>query len=112
MNPKARSNLQACLTTTDTVILVHKRWSAKFGQVDKGKVCLKAAKMPQIRSEHGKTNTPDPFPGLQGKSGAGGPVMTDGSQTSLPRGTFGRRYAGFLFQSAAQAQDGYCGDFV
>ena len=48
-----------------------KRWSTKFGQVDKWKLCLKVARMPRIRSDDGKTNTPDPCPGLQGKGGAG-----------------------------------------
>jgi hypothetical protein len=40
------------------------RWSGEFGQVDKWKICLKAARMPRIRSDHGKTNTPDPCPGI------------------------------------------------
>ena len=32
------------------------RWLAKFGQRYKWKPCLKAAKMPRIRSEHGTTS--------------------------------------------------------
>jgi len=32
---------------------------------------LKAAKMPRIRSDHGKTNTPDPFPGFKAKVALG-----------------------------------------
>ena len=36
-----------------------KRWSAKFGQVDKWKICLKAARMPRIRSDHGKPSHDD-----------------------------------------------------
>jgi hypothetical protein len=32
------------------------RWLAKFGHGYKWKPCLKAAMMPRIRSEHGKTS--------------------------------------------------------
>jgi hypothetical protein len=35
------------------------RWLAKFGQSDKWKICLKAAKMPRIRSEYDETSTAD-----------------------------------------------------
>jgi hypothetical protein len=34
-------------------------WLAKFGQSDKWNFSLKAAKMPRIRSTHGKTGTAD-----------------------------------------------------
>jgi hypothetical protein len=43
------------------------RWSAKFGQVDKWEICLKAARMPRIRSDHGKTIPPDACPGFKAK---------------------------------------------
>ena len=36
------------------------RWLAKFGQVDKWSFCLRAARMPRIRSDHDETSTPDP----------------------------------------------------
>jgi hypothetical protein len=42
----------------------------KFGQVDKWKICLRAARMPRIRSDDDKTSTPDPCAGLQGQGGA------------------------------------------
>ncbi|MGD0107041.1 MAG: Dna2/Cas4 domain-containing protein, partial [Rhodopila sp.] len=35
------------------------RWPAKFGQADKWKICLRAARMPPIRSDNGKTRTTD-----------------------------------------------------
>jgi hypothetical protein len=41
-------------------------WPAKFGQPDKWKICLKAARMPRIGSDHGKTSTMDPCPGIYG----------------------------------------------
>jgi hypothetical protein len=42
-------------------------WSTKFGQVDKWNFYLKAARMPRIRSDYGKTNTPEAYPGLRQK---------------------------------------------
>ena len=49
-----------------------KRWSAKFGQADKWKICLRAARMPRIRSKNDQATPTDPRPVLQGQSGAGG----------------------------------------
>jgi transposase len=40
------------------------RWLAKFGQVDKWSLCLRAARMPQIRSDHDETSTPDTCTGF------------------------------------------------
>ena len=34
---------------------VGQRWPAKFGQVDKWKLCLRAARMPRIGSDHDET---------------------------------------------------------
>src|SRR5215212_9277172 len=45
------------------------RWLAKFGQVDKWSFCLRAARMPRIRSNHDETIPPDPRTGIQGQSG-------------------------------------------
>jgi len=42
------------------------RWPGKFGQVDKWKICLRAAKMPRNRRYHDETRTPDPYTGFQG----------------------------------------------
>jgi transposase len=39
----------------------------KFGQVAKWKTCLKAARMPRIRSDDDQTNPPDPCPGVKAK---------------------------------------------
>jgi hypothetical protein len=47
------------------------RWSAKFGQADKWNFCLRAARMPRIRSEYDQANPTDPRPVLQGQGGAG-----------------------------------------
>jgi TolB-like protein len=47
------------------------RWLAKFGQVDKWNFCLRAARMPRIRSDDDETSTPDPCTGFQGQGGAG-----------------------------------------
>ena len=47
------------------------RWLAKFGQVDKWNFCLRAARMPRIRSDHDETSTPDTCTGFQGQGGAG-----------------------------------------
>src|SRR5271157_1062900 len=49
----------------------YERWPAKFGQVDKWKFCLRAARMPRIRSDHDETSTPDTCTGFQGQGGAG-----------------------------------------
>jgi hypothetical protein len=35
------------------------RWLGKFGQTDKWKICLRAARVPRIRSDNGKTGPPD-----------------------------------------------------
>jgi 2-polyprenyl-6-methoxyphenol hydroxylase-like FAD-dependent oxidoreductase len=48
------------------------RWPAKFGQFVKWKSCLRAARVPRIRSDDDKTHTPDACRGFQGQSGAGG----------------------------------------
>src|SRR5215218_4087465 len=45
------------------------RWLVKFGQVDKWSFCLRAARMPRIRSNHDETIPPDPRTGIQGQSG-------------------------------------------
>src|ERR1043165_2909712 len=47
------------------------RWLGKFGQADKWKICLRAARMPRIRSDNGKASTPDARSGLQGEGGVG-----------------------------------------
>ncbi len=39
---------------------LHERWPAKFGQADKWNFCLRAARMPRIRSKHDQANTTDP----------------------------------------------------
>jgi hypothetical protein len=44
--------------------MVGHRWSAKFGQADKWNFCLRAARMPRIRSKHDKANTADPRRGV------------------------------------------------
>src|SRR3954462_7380859 len=49
------------------------RWLAEFGQGDKWRVCLKAAMMPRIRSEHDEADPPDPQSGRQGEGGIGRP---------------------------------------
>jgi hypothetical protein len=36
------------------------RWPAKFGQVDKWNFCLRAARVPRIRSDNDETSSPDP----------------------------------------------------
>jgi hypothetical protein len=48
-----------------------KRWPGKFRQADKWNFCLRAAKVPPIRSDNGKTSTSDPQSGLQGEGGTG-----------------------------------------
>jgi transposase len=48
------------------------RWLGKFGQADKWRICLTAAKVPQIRSKNDETSTTDAQPRLQGEGGAGG----------------------------------------
>jgi cellulose biosynthesis protein BcsQ len=69
--------LRAALSLTERLIVpflprsVDVRWLAKFGQVDKWKFCLRAARMPLIRSDNDKTSTPDTCPGLQGEGGLG-----------------------------------------
>jgi hypothetical protein len=50
-----------------------KRWSAEFGQADKWNFCLKAARMPRIRSKHDEADTTDLRHVLQGQGGAGRP---------------------------------------
>ena len=35
------------------------RWLAKFGQPDKWSFCLRAARVPRIRSDHDETSSPD-----------------------------------------------------
>ena len=47
------------------------RWLAKFGQADKWKICLRAARVPRIRSDNGKTGTSDAQSGFQGEGGTG-----------------------------------------
>ena len=47
------------------------RWLAKFGQADKWKICLRAARVPHIRSDNGETSTTDAQSGFQGEGGAG-----------------------------------------
>ncbi|MEA2731414.1 MAG: hypothetical protein QOF70_5889, partial [Acetobacteraceae bacterium] len=42
------------------------RWPGKFGQADKWSFCLRAARVPHIRSDNGKTSTSDAQSGLQG----------------------------------------------
>ena len=39
--------------------LFRERWLAKFGHADKWKICLRAARVPRIRSDNGKTSTSD-----------------------------------------------------
>ena len=51
--------------------LGRERWPGKFGQADKWKVCLRAARMPRIRSDNGEASTPDAQSGLQGEGGVG-----------------------------------------
>src|SRR4051795_6457213 len=54
-----------------------KRWPGKFGQFVKWKSCLRAARVPRIRSDDDKTHTPDACPGFQGQTGRGiGPRTT------------------------------------
>jgi hypothetical protein len=48
-----------------------KSWLAKFGQVDKWSFCLKAARVPQIRSDNGETGTSDAQSGIQSEGGTG-----------------------------------------
>ena len=48
------------------------RWLGKFEQVDRWKICLRAARMPQIRREHDETSAADAQSGLQGEGGIGG----------------------------------------
>ena len=43
------------------------RWLGKFGQADKWRICLTAAKVPQIRSKNDETSTKDAQPRLQGE---------------------------------------------
>jgi CRP-like cAMP-binding protein len=50
---------------------IFQRWPAKFGQADKWKICLRAARMPPIRSDNGKTRTTDAQSGFQGEGGTG-----------------------------------------
>src|SRR5271154_5501177 len=47
------------------------RWPGKFGQLDKWKTCLRAARMPPIRSDNDATSTPDAQSSFQGEGGAG-----------------------------------------
>jgi hypothetical protein len=35
------------------------RWLTKFGQVDKWNFCLRAARVPRIRSDDDETSSPD-----------------------------------------------------
>jgi hypothetical protein len=48
-----------CTVITSPLIQIRKkrsqRWSAKFGQTDKWKICLRAARVPQIRSDNDET---------------------------------------------------------
>src|SRR3954453_24238732 len=46
-------------------------WLGKFGQTDKWKICLRAARMPHIRSDNGETSTSDAQSGFQGEGGPG-----------------------------------------
>src|SRR3954449_6618792 len=48
-----------------------KWWLGKFGQPDKWKICLRAARMPHIRSDNGETSTSDAQSGFQGEGGPG-----------------------------------------
>jgi len=43
-------------STTQTM---GQRWLAKFGQPDKWSFCLRAARVPRIRSDHDETSSPD-----------------------------------------------------
>src|SRR5689334_23185637 len=81
-DPSARANLHRIgytglasetFSTPQKVLVADEllRWLAKFGQVDKWKFCLRAARMPLIRSDNDKTSTPDTCPGLQGEGGLG-----------------------------------------
>ena len=45
------------IVITEKTSQAKERWLAKFGQVDKWKIYLRAAMMPRIRSDHGKTST-------------------------------------------------------
>jgi hypothetical protein len=47
------------------------RWLGKFGQGDKWKICLRAARMPRIRREHGEASTSDAQSSFQGEGGIG-----------------------------------------
>ena len=46
---------------------VGKRWPGKFGQSDKWNFCLRAAKMPRIRSRHDEANPTQPRPAFKAK---------------------------------------------
>jgi transposase len=50
---------------------VQERWPWKFGQIDKWKICLRAARMPRNRRYHDETRTPDPHTRFQGQGGIG-----------------------------------------
>jgi DDE superfamily endonuclease len=58
-------------TLTEEVAAWEERWPGKFGHADKWKICLRAARMPRIRSDHGKTTTSDTQSGFQGEGGTG-----------------------------------------
>src|SRR3954465_5004878 len=47
-------------------------WLGKFGQTDKWKICLRAARMPHIRSDKGEKSTHAAKNGLSSVGGAGG----------------------------------------
>src|SRR3954470_15774171 len=70
---KTEAGPRAGRTNRSRHAVVPERWLAEFGQGDKWRVCLKAAMMPRIRSEHDEADPPDTQSGLQGEGGIGGP---------------------------------------
>src|SRR3954447_8261994 len=75
---ETRSN-ETHVSTTDPDARLYKKangqaakwWLGKFGQIDKWKICLRAARMPHIRSDNGETSTSDAQSGFQGEGGPG-----------------------------------------
>src|SRR5690349_18109172 len=56
-----RKNLQQCRLPQKWSLMkmsLHEAqwWLGKFGQIDKWKICLRAARMPHIRSDNGETS--------------------------------------------------------
>jgi hypothetical protein len=62
---------RAVSTETAAFKRLNQRWPDKFGQADKWSFCLRAARVPHIRSDNGKTSTSDAQSGLQGEGGTG-----------------------------------------